>query len=404
MNKTTFVLTDLGIVCSLGIGKQEVSQALFAGVTQKVLTTRKQLFSGKIVNVFLIPTELHNLPVEYIDLNSRNNCLLQLVLDQIIPTVNRLKLKYGSSRIGIILATTSSGTFEAELAFEHKIRTGKWRDHFFYQQQEIASPSIFAAKYLDINGPAYTISTACSSSSKAILSARRLILAGICDAVICGGVDTLCELTLNGFDSLELLTDQICLPCSKNRNGISLGEGAAVFVMTTDEKQSGSIVFYGGGENSDAYHISAPEPNGSGPENAILQALNMAGLDPKDVNYINLHGTGTKLNDEMETKCIYRIFGNSIFCSSTKALTGHTLGAAGAIEAGILWLALAEESKGSIPLPPHIWDEEKDPDLPELNFVKFAQRSYSKKNGYVLISNSFAFGGSNVSVILGKQP
>jgi 3-oxoacyl-[acyl-carrier-protein] synthase I len=404
--KCPLILTDLGIACSLGVGKQEISQVLFTAGTPKITTTTAALFSGKKINIFLVSNKLKDLPVEYASFNSRNNRLLKLVLDQIIITVNKLKLRYGASRIGVVLATTSSGTIEAEISFKEKRKTENLSINFSYDQQEIASPSMFAAKYLAVEGPAYTISTACTSSSKAMISARRLILAGICDAVVCGGVDTLSDTVLNGFDSLELLTEQKCFPFSINRNGTSLGEGSAVFVLTkqTTENISNSIIFYGGSENSDAYHISAPDPSGIMPEHAILSAINMAGFCPKEISYINLHGTGTRLNDEMESKCINRIFGELTPCSSTKSLTGHTLGAAGAIEAGMLWLALANNhSNGSIPLPPHIWDMVQDPNLPVMNFVKPGQRVYAQKCGFVLISNSFAFGGSNACIVLGKQ-
>jgi len=214
-------LPALGIVCSLGIGKEAVSQALFKGSTD-TLNSHAFLLSGKIVPVARVLEELPDLPLAFKSLQSRNNCLLRLALDEIEGEVIQAKKNYGSSRVAVILATSTSGMLEGERGFTHREQRGEWPEDYHYEQQETASPSLFTSQYFGLEGPSYTISTACSSGSKALCSARRLINAGICDAVISGGVDTLCNLTLNGFDSLELLSDTICNPFSKNRKGINL--------------------------------------------------------------------------------------------------------------------------------------------------------------------------------------
>tara|TARA_R100001039_G_scaffold39175_1_gene44601 strand:- start:7752 stop:8447 length:696 start_codon:yes stop_codon:yes gene_type:complete len=225
----------------------------------------------------------------------------------------------------------------------------------------------------------------------------RLLNADICDAVLVGGVDSLCRLTVGGFDTLQSLSMSICNPMSRNRDGINIGEGAALFIL---RKDAGDIELLGVGESSDAYHPNAPHPDGVGAARAMRIALAHAGLTADDIAYINLHGTATQLNDVMEAKAVTEVLGSNVPASSTKPLTGHSLGAAGAIEAAILWLSLSENKTGA-PLPQHRWDGERDDDIPELNLVA-AQQSVAPADRLAMMSNSFAFGGSNVSVILGK--
>jgi len=391
----------MGIACSIGQGKQEVAKTLFHDVSGHMLSERA-LLSGKSVPVGKIPFDLPELPPELMSLNSRNNRLLKVALDEIKPDIEDAIAKYGVSRVGVVMATSTSGMLEEEQAFRHKHLTGYPPKEFDYSQSEISSPSQFASQYLGIYGPAYTVSSACTSASKAIYSARRLISTGICDAVVVGGVDTLCDLTLNGFDALELMSMHMCNPFSQNRDGITIGEGVAVFLATC-EGALGDIELAGCGESSDAHHMCAPEPEGVGAQKAICDALAMAGLQPENICYINLHGTGTPLNDSIESAFTHRMFGDKLPCSSTKALTGHTLGASGAIAAAFLWLALSSEKDGKIPLPPHVWDGQVDPSLPPLHFSKPGEFVVSINGSFALMSNAFAFGGSNTSIILKRQ-
>ena len=243
------------------------------------------------------------------------------------------------------------------------------------------------------------MATACSSSAKVFASARRLIRTGIADAAVVGGADTLCRLTLNGFASLEALSAGICNPFSVNRDGITIGEGAAAFLMQPGD---GPIRLLGVGESSDAHHVSAPDPSGAGAAAAMRAALADAGLTPDDIAYVNLHGTATPLNDAMESRALASVFARPVPASSTKSLTGHMLGAAGGCEAAFLWLTLSPEHNPAGRLPPHVWDGAADPALPTVALVGPGARLPAQQR-LALLSNSFAFGGSNAAVILGRD-
>ena len=268
---------------------------------------------------------------------------------------------------------------------------------FHYAQLELGSVAQMLSEELGVTGPAYVHSSACSSSAKAFASAARLIKMGLCDAVICGGVDTLCEFTVAGFSALESVSAEQCNPLSANRNGINIGEGAALFLMSSNPA---SVALCGWGESSDGHHMSAPDPEGKGARAAITEALQRAGIRSDQIDYVNLHGTATIQNDAMEARVIADLFGQEVSVSSTKPFTGHALGAASAIEAALCWLAMQDENEQGL-LPPHLWDGVQDPALPALNAVK---------SGYGLnrplqwaLSNSFAFGGSNAALVFGKM-
>ena len=295
--------------------------------------------------------------------------------------------------MGIVLGTSTSGILSGEDLLIHLQQHGIPPRNYHYRQQELGSPSEFLAKYLNLTGPAYTLSTACSSSAKAFISAKHQLNMGLCDAVIVGGVDTLCQLTVNGFDGLESLSVSRCNPLSRNRNGINIGEGCALFVLS---REDGAVVLSGCGESSDAYHVSAPDPEGRGAAQAMCLALEDAGLTPEEIGYINLHGTATPLNDSMEAKAVVEIFGSEILSGSTKPLTGHTLCAAGAIEAALCWIVLTEEGERRV--PPNLWDGVRDPKLPD---IRISERGDVMTSRYCM-SNSFAFGGNNVSLIFGR--
>jgi 3-oxoacyl-[acyl-carrier-protein] synthase-1 len=283
---------------------------------------------------------------------------------------------------------------EAELAFAALNNNGSFPPDFSYRQQEIGVSAEFVADYFQTTGPIYSISTACSSSGKVFASARGLLDQNLCDAVIVGGADSLCELTLNGFKALEALSDERCNPLSSNRKGINIGEGAAIFLMT---REPVGILMAGVGESSDAFHMTAPEPNGEGALQAMRAALAEAQLDAESIDYINLHGTGTRLNDGMECNAVHSLFGSRVLASSSKPLTGHTLGAAGATEAGLCWLLLS--STNVYETIPHIYDGQFDPAFSKLTLCGPAAPRMPIR---LAMSNSFAFGGSNVSVILGR--
>jgi 3-oxoacyl-[acyl-carrier-protein] synthase-1 len=333
-----------------------------------------------------------------IEARSRNNALVLAAFQRIEPVYRRLAAGIPASRIAVIIATSTSGMFEAESAVRFRKEAGHFPQNFHYLQQELGSPAHMLARTLCAAGPTYGISTACTSSAKALVSAARLLKADMADIVIAGGVDTLTRFTVAGFSSLESVSAEPCLPFSKNRKGINIGEAGALFLLTREKPtDTPPICLAGWGESSDGYHISAPDPTGEGAKLAIHAALERARIPASAVGYVNLHGTATKQNDAMESRVMAALF-PGVPMSSTKPLTGHTLGAAGAMEAAICWLALTDEGHR---LPPHLWDGEQDPDDPPLNLAKIGNQTAVPLE-YAL-STSFAFGGSNACLILKRE-
>ncbi|AZN36315.1 beta-ketoacyl-ACP synthase [Iodobacter ciconiae] len=390
-------LNQLGIVCALGSGIDDVRQALFADTPSGV---EPYACLGKTLHLGAVTSELASQEALPPMLHSRNNALLLTALAQIRPAVDTAIARFGVERIGVVLGTSTSGIGEAQAAIAQHQATGQLPLHFHIAQQELGSPATALSSLLGLAGPAMVISTACSSSAKAMASAARLLNAGMCDAVICGGVDSLCDFTVAGFSALESVSAERCQPMSIHRSGINIGEGAALFLISKDLMQEkNTVALLGWGESSDAHHISAPAPDGKGASTAMQAALHRAGLQASDIDYINLHGTATQQNDAMESLAINQVFGGQTPCSSTKPLTGHTLGAAGAIEAAICWLTLSGNPTGQ--LPPHWWDGASDPAITPLALVMPGQCTDTPLQ-YAL-SNSFAFGGSNAVLIFGKK-
>jgi len=387
-------LNQLGIVCSAGSTKQQVIDSL---KTNKLCLSKSQQYSrSKELMLGLYYGELPDITLEQPHWHTRNNQFAQLAALQIAEQVEQAKLEFGSHRVGVIIGTSTSGISDNEPLIKQWALDNEMPDEYNYQAQEMAATADFIANYFAVSGPVFAISTACSSGAKALASAQRLIELGLCDVAIAGGVDTMCQLTVQGFSALEAVSEEQCNPFSKNRKGINIGEGAALFVLS---KKAQGVALEGVGESSDAHHISAPEPNGRGAIACMEQALKSAKLSAGQIDYINLHGTATALNDQMESIAVNQVFGGSTLCSSTKSTTGHTLGAAGAVEAGIAWLLLNTEDSSAW-LPVHHWDEVKDETLPALNFVS-NQHKIERAPRYIL-SNSFAFGGNNISLVLGK--
>ncbi len=390
-------LNNLGIHNPLGFGKTAVAKNLFQGSTAGMIV-EYGLISDEEVFVGKVAAELPAIELKDGLFDTRNNRLLQSALLQIEQDVQAAIERYGLARIAVVIGTSTSGISDNELALLEYSQCGSYPENFAFERQAFYNPAEFTARYFGLGGPTYGISTACTSSAKTFASARRLIAANLCDAAIVGGADTLCKLTLNGFSALEALSDQRCNPFSRNRRGINIGEGSAVFLISREEAP---VRLAGIGESSDAHHMSAPDPEGNGAYSAMSEALSNGGLEPRDIDYINMHGTATLLNDAMEAKSITRLFGADASCSSTKPMTGHMLGAAGANEIAFLWLAL-QENYSQNQLPPHIWDGEQDPQLPGLNLVPFNAPMANNMSG-AMLSNSFAFGGSNISVALARS-
>lgn len=390
---SAFFLNELGIACALGRDVDEVAAALFADDAPRGLAM-SDAGTGAPTALGLVPGALPSLDDSPVELRGRNNQLLRLALAPLRAPVAAAVARYGAERVAVVLGSSTSGVGESEDAHRHFLATGTWPESFHYRQQEMGAPALFVAAELGLRGPAHVISTACSSSAKAMASAARLLKAGMADAVVTGGADSLCRFTVAGFGALGSVSEPRCNPFSLNRNGINIGEGAALFLMTRDP---GPVHLAGWGETADAHHMSAPDPEGKGAERAIREALARAGLDASDIDYVNLHGTATPQNDAMEAGAVQRTLGIDVPCSSTKPLTGHALGAAGAIEAALCWIALARNPDRK--LPPHWWDGVVDPALAPVRLVRAGECADAPLR-YAL-SQSFAFGGSNAALILG---
>lgn len=393
----TAYLNALGVVCALGRGQDEVARNLFAGDCS-AMQRESGWVPERSLTVGAVRGALASIPSGLNQQSSRNNQLLLEAALQIEDDIRQAIDTYGADRVAIVLGTSTSGIDEASRGIAHYLQTQHFPGDYDYQQQELSAPATFLAEWLNISGPAYVISTACTSSARALMSAQRLLDMNLCDVVLCGGVDSLCALTLNGFCSLEAVADERCNPFSINRRGINIGEAAVLFVMSKQPATTHAIALLGAGASSDAHHISAPEPSGRGAVQAMHTALSRAKVQPHQIAYLNLHGTATQHNDAMESQAVAQVFPDGVPCSSTKPMTGHTLGAAGALEAAFCWLSLERNA-----LAPHVWDAQPDPALPALHWVTPGQPLTTTAER-CLMSNSFAFGGNNVSLIIGDAP
>ncbi|KRC70813.1 3-oxoacyl-ACP synthase [Achromobacter sp. Root83] len=391
-----------GIVCALGAGIEAVSRAAFAGDTAG-MQAQTGWVDGRALTLGshrgALPPLPDSLPLHH---HSRNNQLLLAAATQIEPRLREAVARYGPGRVAVILGTSTSGVNDNAPAFRQLRERDAWPDTYDYRRQALSSPAAFFAAWLGTTGPAYTLSTACTSSARALLSAHRLLRLGLCDAVVCGGADTLCRLTINGFATLEAIDEARCVPFSANRRGINIGEAGVVFLMERAPADANAVALLGGGASSDAWHMSAPDPTGAGARRAMLAALRSSEVDAHAIGWLNLHGTGTTHNDAMESHATHSVFPQGVPCASTKALTGHALGAAGALEAALCWITLSA-GNASGRLLPHVWDGQADPALPPLQFSTPGHR-YAQGQPRLAMSNSFAFGGNNASLVFGGRP
>jgi len=332
------------------------------------------------------------------DYDCRNNRLAQMGLeaDAYAEAVAAAREKYGAARIGVFMGTSTSGMLQAELAYRRRDPvTGALPPDFRYAQtQNSFSLADFVQRYLGLTGPAFVVSSACSSSAKVFGHAARLMAAGVCDAAVVGGVDSLCLTTLYGFHSLGLTSRAPCRPYALDRDGISIGEGAGFALLENPgaARASGATLLLGVGESCDAYHMSSPHPEGAGAKLAMRQALASAGLAPADIDYVNLHGTATKANDASEDQAVFDLFGGATPVSSTKGSTGHLLGAAGITEAIISLLAIEQGI-----LPGGVHTQALDPALRCHYLTDTGDARVTR-----VLTNSFGFGGSNCSLVLGS--
>jgi 3-oxoacyl-[acyl-carrier-protein] synthase-1 len=354
------------------------------------------------VNIDTYIGEVHGvdaqrLPGRLRSFDCRNNRLAEFALrqDGFLEAAEAAAARWGRGRVGVFIGTSTSGILQTELAYRARDPVnGTLPAGFAYGTTHNSfSVADYVRRRCRLEGPAVAISSACASSAKVFGAARRMIEAGLIDAALVGGTDSLCLTTLYGFHSLQLSSPAPCRPFDIARNGISIGEAAAFALLEplSDRVDGGSVLLYGVGESSDAYHMSAPHPEGLGAKRAMHAALSAAALQPGDIDYINLHGTGTPSNDRSESQAVTSIFGPTTPCSSTKGATGHALGAAGALEAVISALAL----QNSV-MPGGVQSTRIDPTL-TAHYIRENKRGPLKR----VLSNSFGFGGTNCSLILG---
>lgn len=368
-------ITNYDAICNLGNNIDEIFENALKG-SNEFLSPLEGIVKDKKFYFGKVNCELPQIKDERFNL--RVNRLLLHLLNNMEEKLEELFKKYPKSRIGTVIATTNSGIEEYE-----KSRNKK---HF-----EIGNPAEFIKHQLGLESFYSSVSTACSSGIKAFATAKKLIDSDVCDAVIVGGTDALSKLPIFGFHSLEILSEKKTNPFSKNRNGINLGEGAALFIV---EKDTEGIKIKGIGETSDAYHSATPDPKGIEAERAIKIALKESNLVPDAIDYINLHGTGTKTNDLMEANALYKLFGCCTEVSATKPLTGHCLGAAASIETALCCHIIKNNT-----IIPHVYDGEYDYTLPEINLIT---KPVNKKINNVLC-NAFGFGGTNAVIIMGRE-
>ncbi len=325
----------------------------------------------------------------------RNNRLAQLGLrqDGFSDHVAEVRARHGAARIGVFIGTSTSGALQTELAYRHRdpITGALPADFSYFGTQNVMSVAEFTRRFLSLDGPVMSVSTACSSSAKVFASAYRHIKAGLCDAAVIGGVDSLCLSTLYGFSSLGLVSDRPCRPWDAERSGMNIGEGAGFALLEKMDGGVTGVALLGYGESSDAYHMSSPHPEGAGAVAAMRSALAMAGVTADAIDYINLHGTGTRANDASEDRAVMKVFGGGTPCSATKGWTGHTLGAAGITEA---LLAIGSIERGFI--PGTLNSVRLDPALSAHVLLENRAAPVTR-----VLSNSFGFGGSNCSLVLG---
>ena len=382
MMRQAIFIEAYGLACALGADKDSVRDALFFAQTPSALA-RAALTDGREVLVGRLPFVL-----ESGSGTTRTNRLVAHCYNAIAADVAAARERVGAHRLAVVIGTCTSGIGEVGERLKQKLSGGAWRVSL--EQQLLDYPARHAVALSEAAGPCYAISTACTSGARALAAGARLIQAGLCDAVLCGGVDSLCELTLNGFAALESLSRARCNPMSVNRDGINIGEACALFLLS---RAPSAYRLSGWGESADAYHISAPDPQGGAAEGALRKALAHAGLAPSDIGFVHLHGTATRLNDAMEASVIHRLFGPETPASSTKPLTGHTLGAAGAIQAAFCLMALEEKR-----LPPHWWDGALDPALPD---IRLAAQGEALEGAHAVSAN-YAFGGNNAALVVSR--
>lgn len=396
-------LSKPAVICCAGKNSDELWESVIngnqSGIKKVKAVNGKDFYRGTIDDA-----ALKSVNCKY---DMRVIQILETAVSQLEETVNAVKARYGADRIAVCVGSCDNGSQLSVAGHEKYLANGQFDADYDIEVQGADYPATYVKERFGLEGPAVVFSTACSSSSTAIIKARQMIKAGFTDAAIAGGVDIAGNTVLLGFDSLEAVSEKVTIPFSANRSGITLGEGAAFFVLSKENDFEGfdrenPVCLLGTGESADASHITAPLADGTGALAAMNAALKDAGLTAEKIDYLNLHGTGTHLNDSMEAKGVSMVFGEyteRLPVSSTKPITGHTLGSAGSLELAVCYMALKNASSKRLPV--HVWDGAADTEIPLLNFV--SPQTKVEKEIKICMSNSFAFGGCNASLIIGKQ-
>jgi len=393
-------LSEPGLICCAGKSRNELYDSCLTGFQGGLVMRELPSANGKfpvglitaeLPKVSALPESLVKEPPVFAT-DTRIIRIINAALEQIRPNIEKAVSKYGPEKIGVCLGSCDNGSEGSLLAHQALLAKNAFPQDYNLHFQSASFPAEFISLKFGLCGHVFTCATACASGASAIIRGAELIRAGLCDAVIAGGADIISDTVFAGFHALEAISDSLTNPFSKNRKGINLGEGAAFFILEAEENSP--VELLGAGESADAYHMTAPGTDGAGPAKAMKAALVEAELKAQQIGYINLHGTGTELNDKTEALAMKAVFDEAPPISSTKPITGHTLGAAGALEAAICWMILTEK-RG---LPVHCWDGVRDEEIPV-----FPVGGDGQKTPSICMSNSFAFGGCNVSLILGRR-
>ena len=395
MKKMAIYISKPAVMCAAGNSLEELWNSVIAknqsGIKKVKACDDQDFFVARIDDSLLPPSSArYDMRVMRIE---------EAALNQIADDIETAKNRFGSDRIGICVGSCDNGTEFSVAGHKQYFETNHFPQDYNLEIQGADYVSTYIAEKFDIKGPANTFSTACSSSAGATIKAAEMIMAGIVDAVIVGGIDIASNTVLLGFNALEAVSPKITNPFSKNRSGITLGEAGVFYILSKEliNQNQKKVELLGWGESADAYHMTSPDPSGDGAKKAMENALKSAKISINDVDYVNLHGTGTKFNDSMEAKAVNAVFGDyKVPVSTTKPITGHTLGAAASLELAICYSAI-----NNVELPVQIWDKQKDTEIPELNFVD--EKTDFQKQTKICLSNSFAFGGANACLVIASS-
>ena len=387
-----------GIMCAAGNSLEELWNSVItknqSGIKKVKACDNQDFYAARIENSLLKPSSArYDMRIMQIE---------ELALSQIADDIETAKKRFGKDRIAVCIGSCDNGTEFSVAGHKQYFETDQFPKDYNIEIQGADYVSTFIAEKYDISGPVNTFSTACSSSAGATIKAAELIMSDLVDAAIVGGVDIASNTVLLGFNALEAVSPEITNPFSKNRCGITLGEAGVFYILSKEplNPNQKKVELLGWGESADAYHMTSPDPTGEGAKKAMENALKSAQISIDDVDYVNLHGTGTKFNDIMEAKAVDAVFGDyKVPVSTTKPITGHTLGAAASLELAICYSAIND-----VKLPVQVWDNQKDDEIPELNFVdEGTDFSKSTKPTKICLSNSFAFGGANACLVIASS-